>query len=231
MPLLIGNGCQNLILPTCTSNFVRIWSGVVLFVQTQTSIGQNDFEQNVVFLFGLFANYRFYKIPFADYSTFFYRLNELWSKWLFMSILHQEINITFIGNTLGLKKKCLFALFRPSQKYWKIRISFFFFILNFAFLNKNVKIKRQNTQQLSLQGTVSVTRSNGIQSPTNARIKPMLPKNAHMNDTAFLLCQDLKKKGKKIDRPTDPPDFQAKRANKPFIFLGLTYKPGPNKKL
>ena len=41
-----------------------------------------------------------------------------------------------------------------------------------------------------------------------------------MNGTAFLLCQDLKKK-KKEDWPTDPPDFQAKRANKPFIFLGL----------
>ena len=40
-----------------------------------------------------------------------------------------------------------------------------------------------------------------------------------MNYTALFLCPDLKKKKK--DRPTDPPDFQAKRANKPLIFLGI----------
>ena len=37
---------------------------------------------------------------------------------------------------------------------------------------------------------------------------------------AFLQHSDFKRLGKKrIDRPTDPPDFQAKRANKPFIFI------------
>ena len=39
----------------------------------------------------------------------------------------------------------------------------------------------------------------------------------HVNDTAFLLCPDLKQ-----NRTTDPPacpDFQARRANKPFIFF------------
>ena len=41
--------------------------------------------------------------------------------------------------------------------------------------------------------------------------------HTHMNDTAFLLCPDFKKRKKK-DRPTDPHDFQAKRANKPLIF-------------
>ena len=35
-----------------------------------------------------------------------------------------------------------------------------------------------------------------------------MPKNAH---TGMV---------NKKDRPTDPPKFQAKRANKPFIFLG-----------
>ena len=40
----------------------------------------------------------------------------------------------------------------------------------------------------------------------------------HMNDTAFLLCTDLKKKKKKKDWPSNPPDFQAKKANQPFIF-------------
>ena len=33
-------------------------------------------------------------------------------------------------------------------------------------------------------------------------------------------CVQIKKK-KKSYQPTDPPDFQAKRANRPFIFLGL----------
>ena len=37
-----------------------------------------------------------------------------------------------------------------------------------------------------------------------------------MNDTAFLVCPDLKERKKK-DQPSDPPDFQAKRANKPFF--------------
>ena len=32
------------------------------------------------------------------------------------------------------------------------------------------------------------------------------------------------KKKKKKNRPTDPSNFQAKRANKPFIFLGLILK-------
>ena len=34
--------------------------------------------------------------------------------------------------------------FRTDPKYWKIRVSIFFLILFFAFLNKNVKIKHQN---------------------------------------------------------------------------------------
>ena len=47
-----------------------------------------------------------------------------------------------------------------------------------------------------------------------------MPKNAHTSDTAYFFCvQNFKKK--KQSRPTDPPNFQAKRANKPFIFLGL----------
>ena len=46
----------------------------------------------------------------------------------------------------------------------------------------------------------------------------------HMNEIVFLLRPDLKKgrekkKKKKKDRPTNPPNFQAKRANKPFIFF------------
>ena len=59
--------------------------------------------------------------------------------------------------------------------------------------------------------------------PSNTRIKPILglcmaQECTHMSDTVFLLCPDLKKKERKKNRPTDPPDFQAKRANKPFIF-------------
>ena len=40
----------------------------------------------------------------------------------------------------------------------------------------------------------------------------------HMTDIAYHLCPDVKKKKKKKeDLPTNPPNFQAKRANKPFI--------------
>ena len=46
-----------------------------------------------------------------------------------------------------------------------------------------------------------------------------------MNDTAFILCPDFlklkkieKNWKKKKDRPIDPPNFQAKRANKSLIF-------------
>ena len=39
----------------------------------------------------------------------------------------------------------------------------------------------------------------------------------HMNDIAYHLCPDLKKKKKK-DWPIDPPRFEAKKANKPFAF-------------
>ena len=74
--------------------------------------------------------------------------------------------------------------------------------------------------------------------PSNTRIKGILrlcivhtQDCTHMNDIAYHLCPDFKKKktlkkeekkkerkGKK-DRPTDPPNFQAKRPNKPFIFF------------
>ena len=45
------------------------------------------------------------------------------------------------------KKKMFVCPFPTDPKYWKIRVSFFFsfLILNFAFLNKNVKRKCQNT--------------------------------------------------------------------------------------
>ena len=47
-----------------------------------------------------------------------------------------------------------------------------------------------------------------------------------MNDTAFLLFPEFKKRGKK-KKEDDPLDFQAKRANRPFIFLGLIFWEGP----
>ena len=60
--------------------------------------------------------------------------------------------------------------------------------------------------------------------PSNTRIKPYsedlhAQECTHMNDIAYHVCPDLKKKKKK-DQPTNPPNFRAKRANKPFIFLG-----------
>ena len=44
------------------------------------------------------------------------------------------------------------------------------------------------------------------------------PSNTH--ELYFVSCVSRLKEKKK-DRPTDPPNFQANRANKPFIFLGL----------
>ena len=50
---------------------------------------------------------------------------------------------------------------------------------------------------------------------SNTRIKSSTC--LRMTDTVFLLCPDLRRKEK--DQPTDLSDFQAKRANKPFIFF------------
>ena len=61
---------------------------------------------------------------------------------------------------------------------------------------------------------------------SSTMIKPTLglsmPESAHthMNDTIFLVCPDSKKKK---NQPTHPPNFQAKRANKPFIFRPYLY--------
>ena len=40
-----------------------------------------------------------------------------------------------------------------------------------------------------------------------------------MDDTAFILCPDFFF----LNRPTDPSNFQVKRTNQPFIFLGPIY--------
>ena len=69
------------------------------------------------------------------------------------------------------------------------------------------------------------TRYNGWNTtPSTIRNKSILQSSlhaqecTHMNNTAFLVSRFKKKKK---NRPTDPPHFQAKRANKPYIFLGL----------
>ena len=49
--------------------------------------------------------------------------------------------------------------------------------------------------------------------------------STHMNDTTSVSrFKEKTEKKKKKDWPTDPPNFQAKRANKRFIFLGLMQK-------
>ena len=60
--------------------------------------------------------------------------------------------------------------------------------------------------------------------PSNTRIKLILtgcmPKNAH-EIYCIIICVQIikkKKKKKKKDGYSDPPNFQSKRANKPFIF-------------
>ena len=56
---------------------------------------------------------------------------------------------------------------------------------------------------------------------SSTRIKLILglcmPKNEHAWMILRFICVQIYIKKKK-DRPTDPPKFQAKRANKPFIF-------------
>ena len=47
-------------------------------------------------------------------------------------------------------------------------------------------------------------------------------KNAYTRIIQHFSGVQIKNKKQKNDRPTDPPDFQAKRASKPFIFSGLT---------
>ena len=55
------------------------------------------------------------------------------------------------------------------------------------------------------------------------KIKPILrncmPMDAHIHE--WYCISSVSRFKKKKDWPTDPPNFQAKRANKPFIFLGL----------
>ena len=40
----------------------------------------------------------------------------------------------------------------------------------------------------------------------------------YVNDILYFFCVQIWKKKKEEDRPTDPPNFQAIRANKHFIF-------------
>ena len=42
----------------------------------------------------------------------------------------------------------------------------------------------------------------------------------------YVQIKSKKKKRKKKDWPTDPPNFRAKRTNKPYIFLGLNPNTG-----
>ena len=105
--------------------------------------------------------------------------------------------------------------FPTDPKFWKIRIIFFFFYSQYSqFCNCNCPKK----------GTV--TCCNGKQLPLTPWLNQFwgsaCPRmHTHMNDTAFLVSRIKKKKKKKKDWPTNPPNFQAKRANTPFIFSGL----------
>ena len=56
------------------------------------------------------------------------------------------------------------------------------------------------------------------QDQTNSEDLQCMPKNSHTWTILYFFCIQVKKKN---DGPTDPPNFQAKRTNKPFIFLGL----------
>ena len=113
--------------------------------------------------------------------------------------------------------------FPTDTKYWKTRVGFFFFLFFFDTLIFFVENKMS-------EYIVTVPKRYLNTAPSNTRIKPILRfcmlKNWHAWITLYFFYAQIRgKKLKKkimIDLPSpDPPNFQTKRANKPFIFLGL----------
>ena len=109
-------------------------------------------------------------------------------------IISREIALTYHPTPkIGLKKDvCLPFSDQPKISRKKSQLFFiifyFFFILNFALLNRNFKIKCQNRT---------------VPTGLNQFWSSVCPR-MHINNTAFLLRPDLKKKEKIIDLPTLP---------------------------
>ena len=109
--------------------------------------------------------------------------------------------------------------FPTNQKYWKIRVSSSpLLILNFAFENKNVRIKCQNIYSNCPKKAL---KSNGIQPPPPPGLNQFWGSacpRMHIHEYIISpVSRFLKKNG-----PTDPPDFQAKRGKQTFYFLDLS---------
>ena len=104
---------------------------------------------------------------------------------------------------------------------------FFFFCLFVCFFVFSISYFQTKMLKQNIVTVPKGTLTRWNTTPSNTRIKPILKGSAcpRMQHKLHFLCVQIKKKKKKrdekIDLPTDPPDFQAKRANKPFIFLGL----------
>ena len=114
--------------------------------------------------------------------------------------------------------------FPTDPKFWKISLAFFFFLIfNFAFLKKIVKINLSKcivtvpkVNCIGTEGTCAY-----LHVSTRLLDVTYLDTENCMIYIAFFQHLDLKKKKKeekKKGRPTDPPNFQAKRANKPLFF-------------
>ena len=87
--------------------------------------------------------------------------------------------------------------------------------------NYNIRIFFKLSQKCSLKP--DVIEYNPLSTPGLALILRLcMPKNAHTGMVLHFFCIQIFN-GEKKDRPTDLPDFWAKRANKPFIFLGLIF--------
>ena len=122
--------------------------------------------------------------------------------------------------------------FPTDPKYWEKSSLFFSFDTQFCIFDKNVQIKCYNF--FIIVSKRFFTRYNGIQPPSNARInfnsKALHAQELYTHEcycissaSRFKKKETRQTKKKKPDRPTDPPDFRAKRANKTFLFLGLRY--------
>ena len=125
--------------------------------------------------------------------------------------------------------------FPTTQKFWKLFFFFFFLIFNFAFLNKIVKIKV--SKYIVTVPKVYCVGTEGYVYPIH--VSTRLFDVTYLN-TENYICISLtsrfgggrinlptlpifRPKGQTKDQPTDSPNFQAKRANKPLFFSHLIW--------
>ena len=115
--------------------------------------------------------------------------------------------------TIRPKKKMFVCPFLTDPKNWKTRVCFFFWYSTLYFSTKMSKyvvtVPKRNFNQIYWNTTTSNTRIKLI-------LRLCMPKNAHTHE--WYCISSASRFKKKKNQPTDPLNFQAKRANKPFIF-------------